>query len=781
MIASIALIAIYSYRNNRQDVLALTAELLKTLQRQIAAEVENYLSPASDMVKLAANIVKDPSMGINSRSQIEPLAIQILKNYPQLTIFSIADVKGNFIMPKKMPDGSIDTKIIDFTGNIRQVQWIRRDIKGTVVAEERVTNDTYDARTRPWYIGAVEARGLFWTDVYIFFTDQKPGVTAAMPVIDGNGQLLGVLGVDIEIEELSDFLRRLSIGHNGIALIFDKQGRLVAYPQANRMIKRVGDTLETAMLNEIDDPVLSRAYNRFKIEGHGHRILTVDNRRYLNSVSSLRSTVVRDWSVMIVVPEEDFVGFVKENFSRALLMATTIVILASIMAGLLVFQGLRADRNAREILNRKQEVEAHSRALSALASDAAVFDPADAESLGRLMEVVSDAAAVRRASFWQMDSDATRLVCLDCYDSESKGHTRGTTFERNDFPQLFEFLQKSEPIVISDTVAEAQFSKLHRVYLQPMGCRALLALPVIRQDRAEGALWFEHEGQARSWDLEDISFAKIIAGMLALRLSANQKQVPHMLDQEKDSDNNAQEHGRSAVPEHTEPSVKLESAVALKPSRARSSADPEALSDSSSSFIDLLKDRGYDDTLLKADVYADVTILVLRLIDPLSLAKDSQTGRSRSALDSLVCNFEEMAEAHNLDYWNIVGDQILGAAGLGEGSNDHCRIIADIALSLQDRCIHLFAGLDKRMAFRIGIDRGAIVGSRLGRQQRLYNIWGDALEVAIKMADTGVPGGVHVSEAAYRSLQKSFVFKVRGNFYLKDFGEISTYILTGRI
>ena len=194
MIASIAFIAIYSYRNNRQDVLALTDELLKTLQRQIAAEVENYLSPASDMVKLAANIVKDPSMGINSRSQIEPLAIQILKNYPQLTIFSIADVKGNFIMPKKMPDGSIDTKIIDFTGNIRQVQWIRRDAAGTVVAEERVTNDTYDARTRPWYIGAVEARGLFWTDVYIFFSDQKPGVTAAMPVIDDNGQLLGVLG-----------------------------------------------------------------------------------------------------------------------------------------------------------------------------------------------------------------------------------------------------------------------------------------------------------------------------------------------------------------------------------------------------------------------------------------------------------------------------------------------------------------------------------------------------------------------------------------------------------
>jgi adenylate cyclase len=102
-------------------------------------------------------------------------------------------------------------------------------------------------------------------------------------------------------------------------------------------------------------------------------------------------------------------------------------------------------------------------------------------------------------------------------------------------------------------------------------------------------------------------------------------------------------------------------------------------------------------------------------------------------------------------------------------------------LSLQDYCTHLFADLDKRMAFRIGIDRGAVIGSRLGRRQRPYNIWGDAVGVALKMADSGVSGGIHVSEAAYRLLRKSFVFKVRGNFYLKDIGEISTYILTGRI
>ena len=781
MIASIAFIAIYTYHNNRKDALALSDDLLKTLDRRIAAEVQNYLSPASDMVKLAANIVKDPSFGITSRYQIEPLAIQILKNYPQLTIFSIADVRGNFIMAKKMSGGSIDTKVIDRTEKTKQVKWIRRDRSGKVVAEEKVTDDTYDARTRPWYIGAAKDRGLFWSDVYFFFTDQKPGVTAAMPVIDDNDQLLGVLGADIELEALSTFFKNLSIGRNGRGMIIDRQGRLVAYPQLDQILKREGDTLQTVMLDELGDPVLSRAYNRFKIEGHGHRILTVDNRRYLNSFSSLRSTVVRDWSVMIVVPEEDFVGFVKENFRRTLLMTSIIVVLASVLAGLLVFQGLRADRAAQEILSRKQEVEAQSRAFSKLASDVSVFDSTDAGSLGRLTETVSEAASVRRSSFWQFDSNGTQLVCEDCYDRESRGHTRGTVMERNDFPQLFKFLQNGEEIVISDTSGETHFSELHRVYLQPMGCRALLAVPVIHHGQTDGALWFEHEGQARHWDFEDISFAKAIAGLLALRLSAAKNQMSPAMDRDGGAGSSGPVDGEHKISDQAVAGVELESSAALWPARTRSIPAPALNSDRSASFADLLIDRGYDDKVLEADVYVDVTVLVLRFIDPLSLTKSVEAGHSRSAVDSLVCHFEEMAEAHDLDYWNIANNQIVCAAGLGEGANDHTRIIADIALDLQDHCTHLFADLDKRMAFRIGIDRGAVIGSPLGRHQRSYNIWGDAVGAAIKMVDNGVTGGIHVSEAAYRPLRKSFVFKVRGNFYLENFGEISTYMLTGRI
>ena len=66
----------------------------------------------------------------------------------------------------------------------------------------------------------------YWSDIYIFFTDQKPGVTASLPIIADDGEFRGVLGLDIDLEQLSAFLASLQIGRSGRAMIIDEAGRL---------------------------------------------------------------------------------------------------------------------------------------------------------------------------------------------------------------------------------------------------------------------------------------------------------------------------------------------------------------------------------------------------------------------------------------------------------------------------------------------------------------------------------------------------------------------------
>jgi class 3 adenylate cyclase len=69
----------------------------------------------------------------------------------------------------------------------------------------------------------------------------------------------------------------------------------------------------------------------------------------------------------------------------------------------------------------------------------------------------------------------------------------------------------------------------------------------------------------------------------------------------------------------------------------------------------------------------------------------------------------------------------------------------------------------------------------IGRRQITYNIWGEAVSIASMMADNGVAGGIQVSETAYRGLRQNYLFRVRGDFFLPKIGEISTYLLTGRL
>ena len=49
MMGSILGIALYSYTSNRRDALALSEDLLQSLDRRIATEVRTFLSPAAEV------------------------------------------------------------------------------------------------------------------------------------------------------------------------------------------------------------------------------------------------------------------------------------------------------------------------------------------------------------------------------------------------------------------------------------------------------------------------------------------------------------------------------------------------------------------------------------------------------------------------------------------------------------------------------------------------------------------------------------------------------------
>ena len=783
MLAALLAIIAYSYYSNRRDALALSDEVLGAIERRIAGELVAFLLPIEDTVQLTTTFLSNASFDIRNRDLLEPLAFDVLNNLSQIANFILADPQGNFLMITRRPDGSLHTKIIERSAKATQVTWIRRDPEGNVIEEETSSDDLFDPRNRPWFAGAVNRQEPYWSDFYVFFTSQRHGITISLPIMGENDERLGVFGLDIELKALSEFLETLKIGQNGEAVIVDEEGYIVAHPEIEKMIKKEDDVFKPIRVEELGNPVLNRAYNRFRIDGHGHRDLIIGDQRYLSTAFLLPQKTGLDLSVFVFVPEEDFVGFVARNNRNILLISAFVMIIAAIMAGLLVYHALRAEVSTQKVLDRQHELEAQSQVFSELSSKAIVFGAKDIESFGQLTEIVSDAINLRRASVWLFDDDNQRLSCIDSYDRESDGHTRGTVLARGEFSQVFDSLLNGEDISTGDAEADRRLTALFQAYLHPLGCGALLAVPIRYHDWTAGALWFEQGRMRQGWLSEDVSFAHAIANMLALRFSIDRKSIPAPGHQEDEV---------AGVEDSTAPG----SGGATAASDMRSEnhpaktdfTDEQTMSisvdekDRLTSFLDRLASGGIDPDKTAADIYTNTTVLALRFNDPISLAGHVAKGESTTAFDLMVAYLEEAAASEVIEYLKIMGEEIICAAGIGTGANDdHARRIADLALNLQNRCSGLFASLNTPMEFRIGIDTGAVMGCTVGRKQKTYNIWGESVRFASTMAESGIPGGIQVSQTTYQHLRSRYLFKVRGRYYLPRIGETSTYLLTGQI
>ncbi len=741
VIAAILAIALYTDRVNRAGVIALSNTLLAGLQARIAHQVSDYLDPATRAALLARDMVARNAVP-DRRAALEAYAASALKQIPQIDAFYVADREGDFMMVRRGDDGGTATKMIRNTPGARQVMWVYRDEAGGITRVVPTPKDDYDPRTRGWYQGALKTEGVFWSGVYIFFTARAPGVTAAIRTGDKAGN---IFGVDITLKALSGFLASLHIGKSGRAVIIDDTGHLIAAPDSGRLLRGQGDQLAAARIDQLGDPALTRAYDHFRIEGYGRRRITV-NGEPLVSIAARLPTASRNWSLLIVVQERDFTGFVAANSRHALALSLIVVALTALLAALLVRQGLRADRTARLLLDRGQAVERQGAAFAALARQPDLMDPAREAPVRALTETLAELAAARRASVWRVSEGGRKLRCEDAYERENAGHVAGLELARAELPQFFAALAAGAPIQSADAANDKRTAELHRVLMHPFDSRGLTAMPVMAGERLAGAIVLEDA--TRLAEARDLLPA--LASMLAIRMRGPER-----------------EETRAAAAGGAAANVAV--------------AGPQPPAVGQRNFAAELTLRGLDTEAIGADVFPAVAVVAVRFSDPAAIAARHGTG-SCSLADRIAEALQEVAEQQDIPYMKLVGQEVVAAAGFTPGDETAILRIADAALAVRERCLELFEDAGHPPAFRIGIDYGIAIGSQVGRNPRLFNLWGEAVRTADIMAGSAIgAGSIQVSEAAYGRLRQQFLFRPRGSFYLPRVGAARTFVLASRL
>lgn len=332
LIITVSIIIGYTYQQNSSALLSLSDNLVDQVTTTLMERTTNYLSPAAVMAQLSADIPAIDTLELTSDSPLEAYGMEVLNQYPQLAGFFVGNEQGDFLFVKRFPEG-IGTQVIDRSVDPPLRTWIYRDAEGNVTSIEETTDFTYDPRERPWYIGAKEnPTQPFWTNIYIFFTDQKPGITAAFPVLDDDGQLVSVVGVDVALDALSDFLQTQSIGQNGVAFILNDEGQLVAYPDLSLAVAE-GEGFRPLSIRDLDTPWVIAAFDEHQ-NNPADTFFTFgyQGRQYITSFTPFPANFGKQWKIGVVVPQDDFIGTLKETNQISLLISFVILMVSIVIA-----------------------------------------------------------------------------------------------------------------------------------------------------------------------------------------------------------------------------------------------------------------------------------------------------------------------------------------------------------------------------------------------------------------------------------------------------------------
>jgi class 3 adenylate cyclase len=178
-----------------------------------------------------------------------------------------------------------------------------------------------------------------------------------------------------------------------------------------------------------------------------------------------------------------------------------------------------------------------------------------------------------------------------------------------------------------------------------------------------------------------------------------------------------------------------------------------------------------------AEQFNEVTILFADLVGFTPLSARLTPIELVNLLNQIFSTFDELAENLGLEKIKTIGDAYMVAAGLPIPRTDHAEAIAQMALTMQATVDNFHSQQNENIQLRIGINTGVVVAGVIGTKKFIYDLWGDAVNIASRMESSGQPGSIQVTTATYERLKDKFVFEKRGNIHIKGKGEMVTYWL----
>jgi adenylate cyclase len=136
--------------------------------------------------------------------------------------------------------------------------------------------------------------------------------------------------------------------------------------------------------------------------------------------------------------------------------------------------------------------------------------------------------------------------------------------------------------------------------------------------------------------------------------------------------------------------------------------------------------------------------------------------------------FDSLVDKYGLEKIKTIGDCYMVASGVPRARTDHASALVDLALDMQTAVTERkFAG--RQLSFRIGINSGPVVAGVIGRRKFIYDLWGEAVNLASRMESHGRTRCIQITGTTYDLIKHAFDCASVGFIEVKGAGTMEVW------
>jgi adenylate cyclase len=175
--------------------------------------------------------------------------------------------------------------------------------------------------------------------------------------------------------------------------------------------------------------------------------------------------------------------------------------------------------------------------------------------------------------------------------------------------------------------------------------------------------------------------------------------------------------------------------------------------------------------------FDSASVLLLDFVGFTDMAISRDPGALIAELNDVFTSFDRIVEHFGCERIKTIGDAYMAVAGVPDADPDHDHKLANVALRMRRFLQKRNASATNRWECRIGIGRGSVIGSIVGIQKYVYDIFGPAVNMAARLEHMCESMQILIAAETYERIRDDFVALSLGEVEIRGFGPRQVYSL----